>query len=98
MTDHDCAVIEALAQIGIAITPHAQSGAGWGWSIENDKIIRDWEGPYPTPAAATGAVLGWLLEYSRKGLLCHHVHPADIDDDPLAPWLRFFQEWDVPAA
>jgi hypothetical protein len=91
MTDKECAISEALKQIGIAITPRAQAGCGWGWSIENAKIIHDWEGPYATATDAAGAALDWLLEYARKGLLCHHVHTPAIDDDPLAPWLRAFQ-------
>jgi hypothetical protein len=89
VTDQEGAIIESLARIGISISPHAQSG--WGWSIENDKIIRDWDGPYASPSDATGAALGWLLEYARKGLLCHHIHPQPIDNDPLAPWLRAFE-------
>jgi hypothetical protein len=91
VTDQESAVIESLAQIGISITPHAQDGRGWGWSIENDKIIRGWDGPYPSAADATSAALSWLLEYARKGLVCHHVHSEPINDDPMAPWLRAFE-------
>ena len=80
----------ALAGIGITIAAGAQAKGGWGWSIQNDKIIRDWEGPYATPAEAGQAALAWLLEYARKGLLCHHVHPVAADNDALAPWLRAF--------
>jgi hypothetical protein len=90
MTDQEQSIAESLGRIGISITPHAQAGRGWGWSIQSDKIIRDWEGPYATPADTIGAALSWLLEYARKGLLCHHVHTAVVDDDPLAPWLRAF--------
>jgi hypothetical protein len=91
MTDRELAAVEMLARIGIAIAPNPRAGGGWGWSIQNDKIVRDWDGPHATPACAAGAALEWLLEYARKGLLCHHTHPTPIDDDPLAPWLRAFE-------
>jgi hypothetical protein len=90
VADHEETLSEGLARIGITIAPDARAGRGWGWSIESDKIIRGWDGPYATSADAARAALGWLLEYARKGLLCHHVHPVAIDDDPLAPWLRAF--------
>ena len=94
MTDRELTISESLAQIGISITPPPRSGTGWGWSIQSDKIIRDWDGPYASPAGAIEAAMSWLLEYARKGLLCHHVHPAveaaPAADDPLAPWLRAF--------
>jgi hypothetical protein len=96
VTSQDNATIESLAGIGISITPHATSGRGWGWSIQNDKMIRDWQGPYATPTAAANAGLSWLLEYAHKGLLYTYAPQAPvIDEDPLAPWERFFEEWDV---
>lgn len=76
MNDQDHATANVLARIGISITRHASPGDGWGWAMQNAKIIRDWEGPYPTPATAIEAALTWVLEHARKGLLCHHVHPA----------------------
>jgi hypothetical protein len=88
VTDQESAVIASLASIGVSIAPHAPSG--WGWSIDNNKIIRDWDGPYASASDAISAALGWLVEYARKGLLCHQVHPQPIDDDPMAPWLRAF--------
>ena len=36
-----------------------------------------------------------LLEHARKGIVCDHLHPVAIEDDPLAPWLRFFETTDV---
>src|SRR3954463_15175716 len=95
MTSQHSATIEAFAGVGISITPHAQAERGWGWSIQNDKIIRDWEGPYATPADAIEAGLAWLVEHARKGLVCNHTHAVVVDNDPLAPWERFFEEWDV---
>jgi hypothetical protein len=91
VTDQESTIIASLARIGISIRPHAQDGCGWGWSIENEKIIRNWDGPYPSPAEAIAAALNWLVEYARKGLLCHHVHVKPIGDDPMAPWLRAFE-------
>ncbi len=80
-----------LERIGIMITPRRQGEQGWGWSIQNTKIIRDWQGPHATPVAAAEAGLSWLVEQARKGVVCDHLHPVPIDDDPLAPWLRFFE-------
>ncbi len=76
MTDNDGELLAVLARIGISITLHPSRQEGWGWTIDNDKIRHDWQGPYATAAAASSAVLEWLVEYARKGLLCHHVHAA----------------------
>ena len=92
MNNQEFVTDEMLASIGITIAAHAKTGQGWGWSIQNDKIVRDWEGPYPTPAGAAVAALAWLLEYAHKGLLCHHIHTAPVDDEPLMPWERAFTE------
>ena len=50
-------------------------------------------------SAAKHAVIGLTKsaagEYARKGIVCDHLHPVPIDDDPLAPWLRFFETTDV---
>src|SRR5689334_2283486 len=93
MTNQEYATTEALASVGIIIAQSAKAADAWGWSIQNDKIIRDWDGPYTTPAGASAAALAWLMEYARKGLLCHHIHtePA-ADGDPLMPWERAFLE------
>jgi hypothetical protein len=90
--DREHAATEVLSSIGITIRRHPKTNQGWGWSIHNDKIIRDWEGPYPTQAYAATAALAWLVEHARKGLLCHHVHTEPIDDDLMAPWLKAFEE------
>lgn len=95
MTNQETALIEVLARMGISITPNTKPAGGWGWSIANTKMVLDWQGPHSTPACAAGAATDWLLEHARKGLLCHHVHSAPVDDDPLAPWMRFFDTWDV---
>ncbi len=94
MNDKESATVAALARIGISIMPHPSAEGGWGWAMQNAKIIRDWEGPYPTPADAIEAVLSWLLEHARKGLLCHHVHPPTTDDAFLpVDGSCFKQEW-----
>lgn len=95
LTDQEHAIIAMLERIGITIAPRRQGESGWGWSIANDKIIRDWQGPHPTPSAAAEAGLGWLVEHARKGILCDHLHPTPIGDDPMAPWLRFFETSDM---
>jgi hypothetical protein len=95
MADQEHAAIAMLERIGITIAPRRAGEIGWGWSIANDKIIRDWQGPYPTPSAAAEAGLNWLVEHARKGIVCTHLHPAPVEDDPLAPWLRFFEASDL---
>jgi hypothetical protein len=92
VTYQEYAAAEVLSGIGITIALHPKTNQGWGWSIQNDKIVRDWEGPHATPAAAAAAALAWLVEYARKGLLCHHVHTEPIDDDLMVPWLKAFEE------
>ena len=94
MADQERAIIAMLERVGITIAPRRQDQGGWGWSIQNDKIIRDWQGPHATPSAAAEAGLSWLIEHARKGIVCDHLHPVPIDDDPLAPWLRFFETSD----
>jgi hypothetical protein len=95
MTVQELATVDALTHIGISIRQNAHSG--WSWSIQNDKIIRDDAKSYTTPAAASSAALEWLLEYARKGLLCHHTHVEAVEDDPMAPWERAFEQG-IPAA
>ena len=98
MADQERAIIAMLERIGITIAPRRQGEGSWGWSIQNDKIILDWQGPHATPAAAAEAGLSWLVEHARKGVVCNHLHPVPIDDDPLAPWLRFFETSDIYSA
>ncbi|HJZ48121.1 MAG TPA: hypothetical protein VKE41_13175 [Roseiflexaceae bacterium] len=95
MADQERAIIAMLEQIGITIAPRRHGESGWGWAIQNDKIIRNWQGPYATPSAAAEAGLSWLVEHARKGIVCDHLHPVPIDDDPMAPWLRFFETNDI---
>ncbi|HEU5101059.1 MAG TPA: hypothetical protein VFU22_18670 [Roseiflexaceae bacterium] len=91
MADQEYAIIAMLERIGITIAPRRLGESDWGWSIANDKIIRDWQGPHPTASAAAEASLSWLVENARKGVVCNHLHPVPIDDNPMAPWLRFFE-------
>ncbi len=43
--------LQALAALGLSITPHANPRVGWGYTWLN----RDWVGPLPTPSAAIHA-------------------------------------------
>jgi hypothetical protein len=88
--------ITTLAGIGIAITQGPAGSDSWGWSMQNEKIIHDWEGPFATPAEAIQAALAWLLEHARRGLICKHLHaaalqattlPLDVSATPL-DWLH----------
>jgi hypothetical protein len=76
----DTAALAALARIGISVMPCTSTQQGWGWTGPNDKIIRDWTGPYPAPTAALGAALAWLLEHARKGLFCHYTYQSATGD------------------
>ncbi len=80
MNDKDRAIVGALGRIGISISFSETLTGGWGWSMQNAKIVRDWDGPYPSAGVAADAALTWLLEHARKGLLCHHLHPAVADE------------------
>jgi hypothetical protein len=95
MTIQEHAAVKALTHLGITIAEKPLRG--WGWSIANDKIVRDWSGTYATPVEAGVAAMEWLLEFARKGMLCHHTHVEPVDDDPMSPWLRAFEEG-IPAA
>jgi isoleucyl-tRNA synthetase len=79
VNDNDRLTRTILARVGISISMADSNVRGWGWTIQNSKIIHDWQGPYPTPAAAMEGALSWLLEHARKGLLCHHLHPPASD-------------------
>ena len=43
--------LQALAALGLSITPHSDPSVGWGYTWLN----RDWVGPLPTPGAAIHA-------------------------------------------
>ncbi len=94
MNDRVPAIVAALGRIGVSISPSESSTGGWGWAMQNAKIARDWEGSYPTATAAADAALSWLLEHARKGLLCHHIHPA-VTAEAAEPveGTCFKQEW-----
>jgi hypothetical protein len=94
VADEERAIIAMLERVGVAIAPRRDGAGSWGWSIQNDKIILDWHGPHATPSAAAEAALSWLVEHARKGIVCDILHPVQMDDDPLAPWLRFFETSD----
>jgi hypothetical protein len=83
VADQERAIIAMLERVGITIAPR-RDGAGR-------------QGPHATPSAAAEAGLSWLVEHARKGIVCNHLHPVPIDDDPMAPWLRFFETNDIYA-
>ena len=95
MADQERAIIAMLERVGITIAPRRDGAGSWGFSIQNDKIILDSQGPHATPSAAAEAGLSWLVEHARKGIVCNHLHPVPVDDDPMAPWLRFFETNDI---
>ena len=43
--------LQALALLGLEITPHSDPANGWGYAWQE----RDWSGPFPTPDAAIHA-------------------------------------------
>jgi hypothetical protein len=46
--------LQALALLGLAITPHADAALGWGYTWQGS----DWSGPFLTPDAAIHAAFG----------------------------------------
>ena len=97
MLPNDAAIVESLAQIGIAITQSPKTGA-WGWSITNQMLVQPWVGSYTSPGEAISAVLTWLMAKAWKGMLCPYMHVAGLpteelpgatlDEALLAPWVR----------
>ena len=79
MGQNNSAVLAALADVGITITPDPRAATGWGWAISNEKISQPWVGPYPTVDATISAALNWLMTRAWKGTLCIHTHSADAD-------------------
>jgi hypothetical protein len=43
--------LQALAALGLSITPHSDPSYGWGYTWQN----RDWAGPFTSPSAAIDA-------------------------------------------
>ena len=80
MSTEDMATTFALHRLGIAVTQDIRPGRGWGWSMQNDKIIRPWAGPYASSAAATTAALDWVLDQTWRGVL-HPILQAEISAD-----------------
>jgi hypothetical protein len=84
MSTEEMATTFALDRLGIAVTEDERLRRGWGWSMQNEKIIRPWSGPYATSAAAANAALDWVLEQTWRGVL-HPILQADISADDRYP-------------
>src|SRR4051794_3043135 len=88
--------LQALAALGLSITPHSDPAHGWGYTWLN----RDWVGPLTTPSAAihaafTDALLalqsrsdapfplqaGELWRYDGAGKGWTHIGGPGIEDD-----------------
>ena len=81
MSHEEAAMEVALQRLGIAVTQDMRPRRGWGWSMQNDKIIRPWVGPYATCADATAAALDWVLDQTWRGVLHPILHAAAGADD-----------------
>ncbi|KPV49983.1 hypothetical protein SE17_29560 [Kouleothrix aurantiaca] len=79
MSQNNSAVLAALADVGITISPNPRAATGWGWAVSNEKISQPWVGPYATVDATISAALNWLMTRAWKGTLCIHTHSADAD-------------------
>src|SRR6266436_6375580 len=69
--------LQALAALGLSITPHADANLGWGYTWLN----RDWVGPLPTPGAAihaafTNALLAMQFASDYSWVL--FAQPGDV--------------------
>ncbi len=79
MSQNNSAVLAALADVGITISPNPRAATGWGWAVSNEKISQPWVGPYATVDETISAALNWLMTRAWKGTLCIHTHSADAD-------------------
>jgi hypothetical protein len=100
MCNHETAMSIVLQRLGISVTLDPRARHGWGWSMQNDKIIRPWAGAYVTYADAADAALDWVLEQTWRGVLGPILQaeaspddrfPAAQGDDLLGPWVRAFE-------
>ena len=69
MRYEEAATTIALQRLGISVTPDPRARRGWGWSMQNDKIIRPWAGSYASYDDAVDAALEWVLEQTWRGVL-----------------------------
>ena len=79
MSQNNSAVLAALADVGMTVSPDPRAATGWGWAVSNEKISQPWVGPYATVDATISAALNWLMTRAWKGTLCIHTHSADAD-------------------
>ena len=84
MRYEESAMNTALQRLGISVTPDPRARRGWGWSMQNDKIIRPWAGAYATYADAVDAALDWVLEQTWRGVLSPILQAEASLDDRLA--------------
>lgn len=84
MSTEDTSTIFALHRLGVIVTEDRRPGRGWGWSMQNDKIIRPWVGPYSSSAAAATAAMDWVLDQTWRGVL-HPILQAEVGADDRSP-------------
>lgn len=77
--------LEALALLGLAITPHSDPATGWGYTWQG----RDWTGPFPTPDAAMHAAFTAAID----ALQFRGEHSWVVSAHPGERWQFNGQGW-----
>ncbi|MEN9934308.1 MAG: hypothetical protein RLZZ387_887 [Chloroflexota bacterium] len=104
MSHEEAATTTALRRFGISVTQDASTGA-WGWSVENERLIRQRVGAYATSAEAGDAALDWFLDKAWRGVLYPILYAVPSDSTPfpelndvtlLDPWKRAFEHNALP--
>jgi len=89
VADQERAIIAMLERVGITIAPRRDGAGSWGWSIQNDKIILDWQGPHASDRADTEAGLSWLVEQIAAVTAARADANTDDEHDPEGATIAF---------
>lgn len=100
MSHEEAALMVVLRRLGIEVTQDPRPERGWGWSMDNERLVRPRVGAYATRDEAASAALSWLLDTAWRGVLfpiLQTAHPEESgseqadDEGLLEPWARALQ-------
>ena len=79
--------LQALALLGLEITPHSDPANGWGYIWQE----RQWTGPFPTPDAAIHAAFTearHALQFRNKYAWVVSAHPGEHRQFTGESWMQ----------